>query len=193
MAPALEQAQRAPDPKAGELPLTSAAIVRTLSPVQTTPMAHRMLTVSLPDEAATAALGARIGAAARAGDVVALMGDLGAGKTSLARGLIQHLAGPDTEAPSPTFTLVQTYFTPAFPIWHFDLYRLNERGEARELGLEETVDGLALIEWPERLGRDLPLARLEVRLSFSDSGRIARLVDLHDWSTRIDGDWRPET
>src|SRR5690606_35267412 len=101
----------------------------------------------------------------------------------------RHLAGAETEAPSPTFTLVQTYSaTPT--VWHFDLYRLSSAAEARELGLEEAVDGLTLIEWPERLGPDLPLARLEVRLSFAGEGRIARLVDLADWSTRIDGDWR---
>ena len=153
-------------------------------------MAQRVLTLDLPDEAATAALGERLGAVARPGDVIALYGDLGAGKTTLARALIRSLLGPETEAPSPTFTLVQTYPGPTFPIWHFDLYRLNDPGEARELGLEEAVDGLALIEWPERLGRDLPIARLEVRLSFDGAGRIARLVDLDDWSTRLDGDWR---
>jgi tRNA threonylcarbamoyladenosine biosynthesis protein TsaE len=153
-------------------------------------MTHQALTIDLPDDAATAALGARIGASARPGDVVALMGDLGAGKTTLARGLIRSLTGPETEAPSPTFTLVQSYVAPRLTIWHFDLYRLKDSREARELGLEEAVDGLALIEWPERLGRDLPHARLEVRLSFAKLGRIARLVDLDDWSTRIDGDWR---
>jgi tRNA threonylcarbamoyladenosine biosynthesis protein TsaE len=153
-------------------------------------MTQRVASLELADDSATAALGARLGAAARAGDVIALIGDLGAGKTTLARGLIQHLLGPKTEAPSPTFTLVQTYQGPRFPIWHFDLYRLNAAGEARELGLEEAVDGLALIEWPDRLGRDLPMARLEVRLSFGGQGRIARLVDLDDWSARIDGDWR---
>jgi tRNA threonylcarbamoyladenosine biosynthesis protein TsaE len=157
-------------------------------------MTHPVFALDLADETATAALGARIGAAARPGDVVALMGDLGAGKTTLARGLIRSLMGPATEAPSPTFTLVQTYAAPGLAIWHFDLYRLNDPREARELGLEEAVDGLALIEWPERLGRDLPLARLEVRLSFAGleriEGRIARLVDFADWSARIDGDWR---
>jgi len=154
-------------------------------------MPTRTLTIALPDEAATTALGARLGAVARAGDVIALEGDLGAGKTTLARGLIRSQLGPETEAPSPTFTLVQTYPGPRFPIWHFDLYRLENPGEARELGLEEAVDGLALIEWPERLGGDLPRMRLEVRLSFEGSGRIARLVDYDDWSTRLDGDWRP--
>ena len=153
-------------------------------------MAQSEFTLKLADDTATAALGARLGAAARAGDVVALYGDLGAGKTTLARSLIRQLVGPDTEAPSPTFTLVQTYSGPAFPIWHFDLYRLEHPGEARELGLEEAVDGLALIEWPERLGAYLPAQRLEIRLSYDGAGRIARLVDFDDWSTRIDGDWR---
>ena len=115
-------------------------------------MTHQVLTLDLPDDAATAALGARIGEAARPGDVVALMGDLGAGKTTLARGLIRRLAGANTEAPSPTFTLVQSYAAPDFAIWHFDLYRLKDALEARELGMEEAVDGLAVIEWPERLG-----------------------------------------
>jgi tRNA threonylcarbamoyladenosine biosynthesis protein TsaE len=156
-------------------------------------MAQQVLTLDLSDDAATAALGARLGAAARAGDVIALVGDLGAGKTTLARGLIRHLTGPETEAPSPTFTLVQTYQGPAFSIWHFDLYRLENPGEARELGMEEAVDGLALIEWPERLGRYLPAARLEVQLDFGVQGRIARLVDFDDWSARIDGDWRPQS
>ena len=153
-------------------------------------MPHPTLTIALPDEAATAALGERLGAVARAGDVIALVGDLGAGKTTLARALIRSHLGPETEAPSPTFTLVQTYPGPRFDIWHFDLYRLEDPGEARELGLEEAVDGLSLIEWPERLGRYLPPARLEVRLSLEGAGRIARLVDLDDWSTRLDGDWR---
>ena len=154
-------------------------------------MTHPVLTLDLAGEADTAALGQRLADIARPGDVIALFGDLGAGKTTLARALIQRLVGPETEAPSPTFTLVQTYTAPHLTIWHFDLYRLNDPGEARELGLEEVVDGLALIEWPERLGRDLPIARLEVQLSFGGAGRIARLVDLDNWSTRLNGDWRP--
>jgi tRNA threonylcarbamoyladenosine biosynthesis protein TsaE len=154
-------------------------------------MPIRTLSLPLAGEAATAALGARLGQAVRPGDAIALFGDLGAGKTTLARALIQRLAGPDTEAPSPTFTLVQTYQTPLLAIWHFDLYRLNDPREARELGLEEALNGLSLIEWPERLGRDLPSARLEVRLSFDGDGRIARLADFDDWSSRLDGDWRP--
>lgn len=156
-------------------------------------MTYPVLTLDLTGEADTAALGERLAGAARAGDVIALFGDLGAGKTTLARALIRKLMGPETEAPSPTFTLVQTYAAPNLAVWHFDLYRLEHPGEARELGLEEAVEGLALIEWPERLGRDLPLARLEVRLSFGETGRIVHLVDLDDWSTRLNGDWRPHS
>jgi len=149
----------------------------------------KTLTLDLADEAATTDLGRRLAPLCRAGDVIALRGDLGAGKSTLARALIQALQGADTEVPSPTFTLVQTY--PGEPvIWHFDLYRLENPAEARELGFEEAADGLTLVEWPERLGSHLPKTRLELQLSFSGAGRIARLEDHADWSERIDGDWR---
>jgi tRNA threonylcarbamoyladenosine biosynthesis protein TsaE len=148
------------------------------------------LTLALTDEAATAALGARLARASRPGDVIALEGNLGAGKTTLARGLIRALAGAETDVPSPTFTLVQTYETPGLAVWHFDLYRLESAVEARELGLDEAMDGLTLLEWPDRLDQLLPAARLEVRLSFEGEGRIARLADHSDWSKRINGDWR---
>ncbi|MDZ4762881.1 MAG: tRNA (adenosine(37)-N6)-threonylcarbamoyltransferase complex ATPase subunit type 1 TsaE [Alphaproteobacteria bacterium] len=153
-------------------------------------MGKPILTVRLRDEAATSDLAGKLAAACRPGDVIALEGELGAGKTTLARSLIRTLAGAEIEVPSPTFTLVQTYALEPVTVWHFDLYRLERAGEARELGLEEAVDGLALIEWPERLGTSLPLTRLEVQLSFCGDGRIARLVDHGDWSGRIDGDWR---
>jgi tRNA threonylcarbamoyladenosine biosynthesis protein TsaE len=153
-------------------------------------MEHPVLTLDLPDEAATEALGSRLATACRTGDLIALSGDLGAGKSTLARALIRHLAGAEIDVPSPTFTLVQTYETPGLAVWHFDLYRLDRPGEARELGLTEAVDGLALIEWPERLGSYLPQTRLDVSLDFSPDGRIAHLTDHHDWSTRIHGDWR---
>ncbi len=161
------------------------------SPVhKRTHMSDQPDTVFLPDEAATLALGRRLAAACRPGDVIALFGDLGAGKTTLARALIQALAGADTEVPSPTYTLVQTYQSDRFDIWHFDLYRIEEPDEIRELGMEETVDGLMLIEWPEKLGPHLPARRLEVRLSSDDEGRIAELIDFDDWSGRIDVDRR---
>ena len=148
-------------------------------------------TLDLADDAATARLGEAVSGALRTGEAVCLTGPLGAGKSTLARALVRALTKPDEEVPSPTFTLIQTYQTPGLAIWHFDLYRLNDPREARELGMEEAVDGLSLIEWPERLGQYLPSARLEVRLSFEGEGRIARLADLDDWSSRLDGDWRP--
>src|SRR4051812_13695997 len=109
--------------------------------------------LTLASEHDTAALGAALAAEARPGDVIALVGPLGAGKTTLARGFIQKRAGADEEVVSPTFTLVQTYEAPDAVIWHFDLYRLNDPEEALELGFEEALAaGISLIEWPERLG-----------------------------------------
>lgn len=112
------------------------------------------------------AFGARLAAVARVGDVIALSGDLGAGKTTLARGLL-HGLGLEGEAPSPTFTIVQTYEPPEMrlPVWHCDLYRLEDPEEAIELGLEEAFDSaVVLIEWPERLGAHLPADALRLRL-----------------------------
>jgi len=111
-------------------------------------------------------LGARIAAMVRVGDVIALSGDLGAGKTTLARGILAGL-GLQEEAPSPTFTLVQSYGPPdvRLPVSHADLYRLESPAQSLELGLEEAEElGLVLIEWPERLGDWLPPQALWLRL-----------------------------
>jgi len=116
----------------------------------------------LPDDTATRAAGAKLATLCKAGDVIALYGGLGAGKTTLSRGLISALLGQETEVPSPTYTLVQAYAGPAYEIFHYDLYRLKSQDELAELGWDETQDGLALIEWPERAGNQLPLWRLEV-------------------------------
>lgn len=104
--------------------------------------------------------------ALRPGDVVALRGDLGAGKTTLARLLLRVLlADEGAEVPSPTFSLLQTYATPRFPVFHFDLYRLGNADEALELGLgDETNAGVALIEWPDRAERLLPEDRIEIEI-----------------------------
>lgn len=144
----------------------------------------------LPDATATQALGAALAHRLKTGDVVALQGDLGAGKTELARGLIRALYGSDTEVPSPTFTLVQTYEDEAVPLslWHFDLYRLEDPEEAFELGIEEAfADAVSLIEWPERLGPILPARRLEVALSHGEEGRHAMLSGGGDWPERLKG------
>ena len=140
----------------------------------------------LPDEAATARLGQAVARALRRGDAVHLRGPLGAGKTTLARAAIRALTTPEEEAPSPTFTLVQTYDGPEFPLAHFDLYRLTAPDQARELGLDEAVEaGAALIEWPERLEGDHPSPDwLEVSLLPDDGGRSARLTPHGSWSTR---------
>ena len=107
-----------------------------------------MTTIDLPDENATAALAARLAAVVRPGDIIALKGELGAGKTSFARAFIRARGGDET-VPSPSFTLVQTYDLPGGTVWHFDLYRLRAAEEAWELGVEEAFhDGIALIEWP---------------------------------------------
>jgi tRNA threonylcarbamoyladenosine biosynthesis protein TsaE len=108
----------------------------------------------LPDAAATEELGRTLGRLLTIGDVVALYGDLGAGKTSLARGALAAL-GLASEAPSPTFAIVQPYAPPeiCLPVAHVDLYRLDDPEDATELGLDELLeDGALLIEWPERLG-----------------------------------------
>jgi tRNA threonylcarbamoyladenosine biosynthesis protein TsaE len=138
-------------------------------------------------EADTAALGARIGALLRPGDIVTLAGALGAGKTVFARGLIRRFL-PNEEVPSPTFTLVQTYETKRFPIWHVDLYRLKSASEVRELGLDEALErGVLLIEWPDRLGEALPEDRLDVILEGGEeeNDRTAKIVARGAWVTRI--------
>jgi len=145
------------------------------------------LTLALADEAATEALGRRLAAAARPGDVIALAGPLGAGKTTLARAFIRHLTSEREEVPSPTFTLVQTYASPRGTIWHFDLLRLRRPQEALELGIEDAfADGIVLVEWPERLGALLPERRLELRLSAAPDGD-ARRADLEGiaWNDRM--------
>ena len=106
----------------------------------------------LRDAEATHALGARLAAVARPGDVIALVGPLGAGKTSIARGLLAAL-GLEGEAPSPSFAIVQPYAPPEvrFPVMHVDLYRIDDPGEIEELGLDEALsDSLLIVEWPER-------------------------------------------
>ena len=151
-------------------------------------MAHMRIEFQLADDTATRALGAAIGAVLKPGDVVALHGELGAGKTTLARGLVASLCGDDTEVPSPTYTLVQMYEAEALTLWHFDLYRLETPEDLADLGWDETVDGAALIEWPERAGNLLPKWRLDVRLQNSGDGRIARLEPRgEDWQDRVHG------
>ncbi len=146
------------------------------------------LTVALADPDATARLAVALAKLLRPGDVVALRGDLGTGKTTLARALIRALTETDEEVPSPTFTLVQTYAAADFEIWHFDLYRLEKPEDAVELGIEDAMaEGVTLIEWPERLGSWLPAHRLDIRLSYggTETERVATLCGTDDWAQRL--------
>ena len=144
---------------------------------------------ALDDIAATRRLAAAVAACARRGDVIALRGDLGSGKTTFARFFI-GARGVAEEVPSPTFTLVQIY--PAHPvaIWHFDLYRIATGDDAIELGIDDAIaEGISLIEWPERLGDLLPMERLDVELTFDaddENARRAKLCGSDDWCRRLD-------
>jgi tRNA threonylcarbamoyladenosine biosynthesis protein TsaE len=140
---------------------------------------HRKMpafSMSLPDERATDQLGATLAARLRIGDVVGLKGELGAGKTTLARAILRA-AAEDAQliVPSPTFTLVEIYETPRGSFWHFDLYRLETPEQVFELGWEEALaGGISIIEWPERLGPLLP-KHLSVTLEVDGDGRRALL------------------
>ena len=145
-----------------------------------------MHTIQLKDESDTLILGQSLAEALRTGDFVALTGDLGAGKTTLARGLITSLVG-ETEVPSPTYTLVQTYNSRDMEIWHCDLYRLEAPEDVFELGLMDVLDDIVcLVEWPERLGGYLPKDRLTIDLSFAKEGRIATVSGGPSWTERME-------
>ena len=143
----------------------------------------------LTDAEATARLGAAIAPRLLPGEAVLLHGPLGMGKSTLARGLIRALTGPDEDVPSPTFTLVQFYETRP-PIAHFDLYRLTRPEEAFEIGLDEALDNSAvLIEWPERLGPD-PAATLgpdvlTIVLAEDGDGRVATVSGAGAWDRKM--------
>ncbi|EKE09082.1 MAG: ATPase or kinase [uncultured bacterium] len=126
-------------------------------------------------EEETKALAYKVARELHLGDLLLLKGELGSGKSTFARALIQTLCGETTEVPSPTFTLVQSYEAPEFTLWHFDLYRLDHPDEIFELGIEEALRcGVCVIEWPERLGTHLPNTYREIEFHHGkqDSERI---------------------
>lgn len=129
-------------------------------------------------EAATEALAGVIAGLARTSDVIALSGDIGAGKTVFARGFVRSLTAADEEVPSPTFTLVQTYESAHGPIHHYDLYRIDTLEDAREIGIEDSfADAITLIEWPERIAAQRGANWLDIEFSMDASApEIRRLT-----------------
>ena len=161
-----------------------------------------VLQLELPNLADTKRLGALLADGLAAGDVVSLTGGLGAGKSELARAIIQTANPHETDVPSPTFTLVQTYeMADGTPLWHLDLYRLETPQDAMALGLDDAfVEAACLIEWPDRLKKLLPKTNLSIhlyRLDKSDEGmpvgdvgdggcRIADITAPPHWASRLD-------
>lgn len=135
--------------------------------------------LDLANEAATERLGARLAGGSRIGDIFALSGGLGAGKTVVARAFIRALGQAGEEVPSPTFTLAQTYNLAVGPVWHLDLYRLSDPEDVWELGIEEAfAEAITLIEWPERMVPLLPPDRLDIVIEIGDTAdsRLAILT-----------------
>ena len=142
----------------------------------------------LKDECETAGLGARLARLSRPGDVIALSGPLGVGKTALARGFIAAL-GHEGDVPSPSFAIVQPYDDLDPPVWHVDLYRIEQPSEIDELGLDSAADAVLLVEWPERVGANLWPEALGLSLEFgTGSERILTAKVPPSWVKR----WPPK-
>jgi tRNA threonylcarbamoyladenosine biosynthesis protein TsaE len=185
-----------PGPSLGKSPrLPFAGATGKTSLMAVSQLRPETIDFQLPDEAATACLARGLAALVRKGDTIALVGELGSGKTTFARAFINALPAPDgsalaapEEVPSPTFTLLQTYQRAPAPVWHFDLYRLARPDEAYELGFEEALgEGIALIEWAERLGPLLPAERLELRFDFAERAEARQVVltGTGSWDRRL--------
>lgn len=160
------------------------------------PLVPASISLSLPTEADTQRLGEWLAAKLDPGDVVLLHGQIGAGKTHLARALIRSRLKCAIEVPSPTFTLVQTYEAGDADIWHADLYRLSHPDEVIELGLDQAFENaICLIEWPDRLGHLTPPDALNLTLTQDGEGRRALLESANhadllvslakDWTTYV--------
>lgn len=143
-----------------------------------------MPVVDLPSLFATESLAARVAALARADDAILLEGPLGAGKTGFARAFLRAASGDAAlDVPSPSYTLVQTYDTPRFRVHHFDLWRLDGPAALAELGWEDALADLVMVEWPDRLGPLRPANALTIILA--PTGEEARRATLAGWPDRI--------
>jgi tRNA threonylcarbamoyladenosine biosynthesis protein TsaE len=141
----------------------------------------------LADEAATVAMGERLAKLLRPGDVVAMSGGLGAGKTTLVRGLLKAL-GHEGEVPSPSFAIVQPYEDIDPPVWHADLYRVDDPAELAELGLDSLGQGVLVVEWPERAGEGAWPEALRLSLEITGPKRRALTAEV---PAAWEGRWPP--
>jgi tRNA threonylcarbamoyladenosine biosynthesis protein TsaE len=142
--------------------------------------------MKLKDEAATLAFGRKLAAALKRGDAVTLSGPLSAGKTTLVRGLLAGL-GHEGEVPSPSFAIVQPYEMLLPPVWHVDLYRIENASDLGELGLEDiSHDGVLIVEWPEHAGRDMWPYALALSLEVLENGARALTAEV---PTAWEGRW----
>lgn len=149
-------------------------------------MAQFTTTLRLSSEDDTAQLGRTLSGFAKAGDCILLRGQIGAGKSALARAFIRARLGAGIDVPSPTFTLVQTYDHGDVEIWHADLYRLTDPQEVVELGLADALDDqICLIEWPELLGDMTPETALDIQLDVVVDAHLATLSYGDNWRTRL--------
>ena len=144
--------------------------------------------MTLEDETATMAFGAALAKHAQAGDIITLSGPLGVGKTALARGFLDNL-GHQGEVPSPSFAIVQPYEDLDPPVWHVDLYRIEDPSEIDELGLDSAIDAVLLVEWPDRAGPGRWANALQLSLAFApDGSRILTAEVPPAWGDR----WPPK-
>lgn len=138
--------------------------------------------IHLKSDEATARLGRTLSQLARPGDCFLLEGQIGAGKSALARAFIRYHLGDAVDVPSPTFTLVQTYETPIGEIWHADLYRLGDTSEILELGLLDAIrNDICLIEWPELLGSLVPDTAIRISLEVTGDTRVVSITGPDRW------------
>lgn len=142
--------------------------------------------IPLATEKVTATFAQQIAAKLRPGDTILLEGPIGSGKTAFSRAFIRARLGRMEDVPSPTFTLVQTYEAPDGDIWHCDLYRLTTSDEVFELGLEEAFGtAICLIEWPDRLGQDIPANALTMQFAAEDTGHSVVFSLSDNWQARL--------